>query len=101
MLPQGFDNVGARFLKLIDSCFPPFHSLAKILNTVKMGYRCMPNMGQAISTHNIKVAKVKQHPILVCNCRGVGSAKLKVVYQATGTREDNGKEETYTGLTSR
>ena len=50
-------NVGARFLKLIDSCFPPFHPLAKILNrnTVKMGYCCMPNMGQAINKHNSKI----------------------------------------------
>ena len=25
-------NVGAMFLKLIDTCFPPFHPLAKIIN---------------------------------------------------------------------
>ena len=39
-------NVGAKFLKLIDSCFPPFHPLRKIMNrnSVKVGYRCMANM---------------------------------------------------------
>ena len=71
----------------------------------------MPNMGQAISAHNIKVAKEdeEQEPTLGCNCRGGvatcpvgGECQVKgVVYQATVTREDNGKKETYTGLTSR
>ena len=50
-------NVGAKFLKLIDSCFPPQHPLAKIMNrnTVKVGYRCMPNMSQVINNHNTKI----------------------------------------------
>ena len=106
-------NVGARFLKLIDSCFPPLHPLAKILNrnTVKMGYCCMPNMGQAINKHNSKIAKQgeEQQPTPGCNCRGgvptcpVGGACQTevVVYQDTVTREDNNTAETYTGLTSR
>ena len=53
-------NVGAKFLKLIDSCFPPFHPLRKIMNrnTVKIGYRCMPNMGQVINRHNAKIVKL-------------------------------------------
>ena len=52
-------NVGAKFLQLIDTCFPPTHPLSKIINrnTVKVSYRCMPNMGQVIARHNSKVVK--------------------------------------------
>ena len=34
------NNVGGKFLKLIDTCFPPYHPLAKIINrnTVKISY---------------------------------------------------------------
>ena len=105
-------NVGGKFLKLIDICFPPFHPLAKIINrnTVKISYRCMPNMGQVINNHNTKIsAETQTKPPPGCNCRG-GPASCPVngacqtqgvVYQATVSREDNGKSETYTGLTAR
>jgi hypothetical protein len=41
-------------------------------NTVKVSYRCMPNMGQVIARHNSKVAKQEQvqQPPPGCNCRG-------------------------------
>ena len=107
-------NVGAKFLKTIDSCFPPSHPLAKIINrnTVKVSYRCMPNMGKVIAQHNMKVAKQNSaaQPIPpCCNCRGgptncpVEGACLTdgVVYQATVLREDTSIEEMYTGLTAR
>ena len=46
--------LGAKFLKIIDTCFPPTNPLRKILNrsTVKVSYRCMPNMGQMLAKHN-------------------------------------------------
>ena len=105
-------NIGAKFLKLVDTCFPPSHPLSKIINrnTVKVSYRCMPNMGQVIARHNHKVAKKEvQQPLPKCNCRGgipkcpVNGACLTegVVYQATVTRGDNNAIETYTGLTAR
>lgn len=106
-------NVGAKFLELIDSCFPPSHPLSKIINRnkVKVSYRCMPNMGQIIARHNSKVAiqGQGQQPPPGCNCkRGPATCPVNgvcltegVVYQATVTRGDNKKEETYTGLTSR
>ena len=71
----------------------------------------MPNMGQVINSHNSKISAQNnpQPDPPGCNCRGgVGSCPVRgvcqttgVVYQATVTREDNGEEETYTGLTSR
>ena len=106
-------NVGARFLKLIDTCFPPFHPLAKIINrnTVKIFYRCMPNIGQVISSYNTKISAQSQtqSPPPGCNCRyGPAACPVDgacqtrgVVYQATVTREDNNKSETYPGLTAR
>ena len=105
-------NIGAKFLNLVDTCFPPSHPLSKIINrnTVKISYRCMPNMGQVIAKHNHKVAKQQvQQPLPKCNCRG-GTSKCPVngvcltegvVYQATVTRSDNDATETYTGLTAR
>ena len=65
-------NVGAKFLKLIDSCFPPYHPLAKIMNrnTVKIGYICMPNMDQMINKHNTKIANNQaQETTHPCNCK--------------------------------
>ena len=105
-------NIGAKFLRLIDICFPPSHPLRKIINrnTVKISYRCMPNMGQVIAKHNSVVAKNQaQQPTPACNCRGglptcpVDGAcqTVGVVYQATVTRLDNQAQETYTGLTAR
>ena len=87
--------------------------LTKILNrnTVKISYRCMPNMGQVIARHNSKIVKQDQGPQTPpgCNCRG-GPSKCPVdgacltegvVYRATVTRGDNSAQETYTGLTAR
>jgi hypothetical protein len=106
-------NVGAKFLQLIDTCFPPTHPLSKIINrnTVKVSYRCMPNMGQVIARHNSKVVKQEQgqQPPPGCNCkRGPATCPVNgacltegVVYEATVSRGDNKDDETYTGLTAR
>ena len=50
-------KVGNKFLKLIDSCFPPGHPLHKTINrsTVKLSYRTMPSLGKIIAGHNRKV----------------------------------------------
>ena len=105
-------KIGATFLRLIDTCFPPSHPLSKIINrnTVNVSYRCMPNMGQVIAMHNTKIAKAQvQKTPPGCNCQG-GPTKCPVngacqtegvVYEATVVREDLNTKETYTGLTSR
>ena len=67
------DKVGAKFLKLVDTCFPPSHPLHKIFNrnTLKVSYSCMPNMAQEISKHNHKVKNQTQpREPQGCNCRG-------------------------------
>ena len=103
-------NVAAKFLKIIDSCFPPSNPLHKIFNrnTVKVSYSTMPNMKQTISMHNAKVAREQeQQPQPGCNCRG-GRANCPldgvcltegVIYQAKVTRVDNNHVEFYTGGT--
>ena len=103
-------NIGELFLKLIDENFPPNHLLSKILNrnTVKVSYRCMPNMGKAIARHNFQILKVEEQQIEPgCNCSGrCGPCPLdgkclvdKLVYRAT-VKQDNATTNTYTGLTS-
>ena len=107
-------NIGKKFLQLLDKCFPPDHALHKILNrnTVKISYSCMPNMKQTISAHNKRLLnnarakdKVKENNPN-CNCRNPKECPIRegcltpsVVYQATVTRQDNNKTETYIGLT--
>ena len=67
-------NIGAKFLRTIDTCFPPCNPLSKLINrnTVKISYRCMPNMGQVLATHNAKILKQEEVQQLPpgCNCRG-------------------------------
>ena len=103
-------NVGEQFLKLIDKNFPKTHPLGKLINrnTVKISYRCMPNMKQKISNHNFKVQKgeTDRQTEYGCNCSGVmGPCPLggnclvnSVVYRAEVTHDDN-TSTTYTGLT--
>ena len=107
-----YTHIGAKFLKIIDKCFPPNHPLRKIINrnTVKISYRCMPNMNQMLAKHNHKITKMQDKtPPPPCNCVNgpdscpVGKAcqTTSVVYGASVVREDNNTSETYTGLTSR
>ena len=104
-------NIGAKFLTIIDNCFPPSHILHKIINrnTIKVSYRCMPNMKRVIGKHNSKISSQKDAPAPPpgCNCQGgphtcpLNGACLtdELVYKATVTRTDTNQVETYTGLT--
>ena len=104
-------NIGAKFLRIIDTCFPPTHILHKIINrnTVKVSYRCMPNMKQTIAKHNSRTVNQSIVPVPPpgCNCQGgpatcpLNGACLtdELVYKATVTRTDTNEIETYTGLT--
>ena len=102
-------NLGEKFLQLIDKHFPPGHPLAKVVNrnTVKISYKCMPNMKMAVAGHNSQVQKEGQEVENPgCNCSGrMGPCPLgggclveSVVYRATVV-QDNSKVDTYTGLT--
>ena len=67
-------NVGRDFLHLLDTAFPPSNPLHKLFSrqTVKISYKCMPNMAQAVARHNANVVKdelpqqVQANP--GCNC---------------------------------
>ena len=50
-------NIGAKFLRLIDQNFPKDHPLHPLINrnTVKIGYRCLPNLKKVIAQHNSKI----------------------------------------------
>ena len=106
-------RVGKEFLTLLDSSFPPSNPLHKLFNrhTVKLSYRCMPNMAQAVSGHNKKLLQEDNQTEggTMCNCQGgtqncpVGGMCLTscVVYEATVTQTTTGQKETYTGVTGR
>ena len=69
----------------------------------------MPNVNQIISAHNKYILnnnKPKQNAQDTCNCRKDRQCPLEgnclissVIYQATVTRKDNLRDETYIGLT--
>ena len=106
-------RVGKDFLTLLDTSFPPSNPLHKLFTrqTVKISYKRMPNMSQAVSGHNAKLLREDRQAEETpgCNCRGgpdtcpVGGKCLTdcVVYEATVTETHSGKKETYTGVTSR
>ena len=103
-------NVGKEFLKLVDSAFPPSNPLHKIFNrhTLKLSYRCMPNMAQTVARQNKAKLSDGQdlQPPPPCSCDTPcpvgGQCKRKdVVYQATVTERSSQNFQTYTGLTYR
>ena len=102
-------NIGQKFFKLLDECFPKDNKLNKILNrnTVKLSYSCTKNLQHTVSSHNAKIYKEK-FPIDVqsdCKCGQNpciltdGCDSKNIIYQATLT-QDNGKVDTYVGLCS-
>ena len=104
-------NIGKQFLNLLDTCFPPTNKLHKILNrnTVKLSFRCMPNVKQIIPNHNKTILTKEsstENTTNSCYCRVKQKYPVdnkcqtsSLIYQATVTRHDNNKDETYIGLT--
>ena len=105
-------NVGKEFLTLVDFHFPPGHVLHSVLNrsTVKVSYRCLPNMGAQVAKHNGKLLRKSDggsaRPPPKCNCQVSkkkdcpipGSCNQDgVVYQAT-VANSRGDSECYVGL---
>ena len=110
-------KLGSKFLKIIDEKFPD--NLKKYFNrnTVKLGYRCMPNIKNHIDRHNTKVMKQLDNNYNNnntsnrerCNCQvsrkqdcplpGRCTAE-DVVYKASVRRMDDQTVATYTGLTT-
>ena len=95
-------NVGREFLKLVDLHFPPGHILHSTLNrsTVKVSYRCLPNMGAQVARHNAKLLNNHTNSVTsappVCNCQPSKRVNCPlpgacnrdgVVYQATVTKK--------------
>ena len=73
-------NIGKKFLRIIDEHFPPSSPLHKIFNrnTIKISYRCTPNLGKTISAHN---SRILYPPIerkeKNCNCRDKASCPVE------------------------
>ena len=105
-------NIGKEFLKILDKAFPKTNPLHKLFTrkSVKLSYKCMPNMAKAVEQHNQQVLQEDQSETEHqggCNCRGgpavcplQGNCQARaVVYRATVTESGNGNVETYTGVT--
>ena len=103
-------NVGKQFLRIIDTSFTQDNPLRKLFNrnTVKVSYKCMPNMSSIVSRHNTKLLQncQEQQQVQGCNCQGgPGNCPLtppecqkdNVIYVATVQSADG--VEHYTGLT--
>ena len=102
-------NVGKEFLSLLDKHFPRGHEIIN-RNTVKMSYRCLPNMGRKVSNHNNKVLKgytnsTPQAPAS-CNCQINSKQDCPMpgacnqdgaIYEAIVSTKD-GRRESYVGL---
>ena len=104
-------NVGKQLLRLIDTSFPEGNPLRKLLNrnTVKVSYKCMPNMNSVVSSHNTKLLQrdTDHQHVQGCNCQGgPGTCPLtpaecqrdNVIYVASVA--STAGVEHYTGLTS-
>ena len=105
-------NVGAKFLAIISKNFPAKHPLHKILNrsTVKIGYRCMPNIKACIDKHNMQVLRQDDQVQTGNGCNCLVSRKAdcpipgkcateSVIYRASVRRYDTCTVDCYTGLT--
>ena len=108
-------NIGAKFLALIDKCFPKNGPMGKVFNrtNLKISYSTCPNMRQVINAHNKKVLadSMPKEEVKHCSCpratREAGTCPLQgycfdknLVYQATvvETRTDGVEQvETYVG----
>ena len=83
-------NVGKIFFKLLRRHFPPPHPMYSIFNTnkVKISYRCFPNIGSIISSHN-KAVLYSDNTEYGCNCNDKNKCPLdnkcltpRIVYRA-------------------
>ena len=105
-------RVGKEFLNLIDKHFPKGSPLSKFVNrnTIKISYKCAPNMGTHLARHNAKIMKnesgVNKPPPPRCNCQKSkkgecplpGACKqMGVIYQAKVEIKDK-PPEFYIGL---
>ena len=68
-------NLGAEFLKIVDSCFLPGNPLRVMCNknTIKLSYKTTVNMAQVITRHNKQVSSQSKQPGAPakseCNCQ--------------------------------
>ena len=105
-------NIGRDFLNILDNAFPPTNPLHKLFTrkSVKVSYKCMPNIAKVVAQHNLQVLQDDQQGAAQqpgCNCKDgpaacpvQGRCKTRsVVYRATVVETRTGKVETYTGVT--
>ena len=94
-------NIGREFLKLLDRSFPVGNPLRKVFNrnTVKIGYKCMPNMAMAVSRHNKKILQEPDVRTKIdCKCDGGPKiAQLMEIVRKNGLYIQQKVKETISG----
>ena len=105
-------RVGRDFLNLIDKHFPKGSPLSKFINrnTIKVSYRCAPNMGRHLARHNAKIlrnnSETNRAQVAKCNCQKSRKGEcplpgecnqMGVIYQAQVDIHDK-QQEFYVGL---
>ena len=103
-------NVAKTFLTLIDKQFPKDKRLSKIFNrnTIKVSYRCLPNVKQTISNNNHRLLqlhrmknqlKIAKYGTVGKICRLEGKCLTQcVVYKSTVTETTSNYRETYRSI---
>ena len=103
-------KVGKLFLNIVKTTFTKDHPLNKILNpnSIKVSYCCLPNVKQAITSHNKRILEKENTTAITssktCNCSKKEQCPIdnqckeeNVVYQATIKSDEDDK--TYVGST--
>jgi len=100
-------HMGKKFLELLDKHFPSGHPLLN-RNTVKVSYKCLPNMKSILTKNSSKVLNLQsgqEDQTFGCNCRIKAECPLPgqsktpaLIYKATV--ETVTRKETYVGLSA-
>ena len=104
------NDIGRKFLKIVDKIFTKTHPLSKIFNrtTLKISYMTCSNLGDIISKHNAKILKSNQEEdSKECTCRKGSTCPLHgkcnskcIIYQAVVKESNSDRKATYIGLTA-
>ena len=104
------DNLGQKFLKLVQKHFNTSHPYHKFLNknTIKLSYSCTGNIKSVIMAHNRRLLEqdnARATSTTKCNCRDPNQCPLdgnclqkSIIYQAT--INSNNEEKIYIGSTA-
>ena len=105
------ENIGKKFLNIVEKHFTPEHKYRKIFNrnTIKLRYSCMPNMESIIIGHNRRMLQKTSsiyNDAELCNCRNKANCPLNnkcmtqaIIYKASVIQPQPNTTRIYYGAT--